>query len=140
MFSISYASMEDIQYLCSHNGEPLSEDECKSKIRDKRCYILYYSGKSIGVMRYNLFWDFIPFLTLIYVDEMYRKKGFGVAALTHWEDEMRSLGHNFVMLSTRVDIDSQHFYRKLGYVDMGSIVMDNTPFKQALEIFLGKNL
>ena len=60
--------------------------------------------------------------------------------MTYWEDEMRSLGHIFVMLSTRIDITSQHFYRKLGYADMGCLVMDNTPYKQPLEVFLGKTL
>jgi len=91
-------------------------------------------------MRYNFFWDFIPFLTLIYLDEPYRKKGFGAKALKHWEDEMHDLGHKLVMLSTRIDIESHHFYRKFGYYDMGSIAMDSTPYKQALEIFMGKNL
>lgn len=28
-------------------------------------------------MRYNLFWDLIPFLTLINIDETYQKQGIG---------------------------------------------------------------
>ena len=140
MFKITYATTDDIKYLCSFKTEPLSEAECLSKINDKKCYILHFDNKVIGLMRYNFFWDFIPFLTLIYLEEQYRGKGFGAKALKHWEDEMRASGHKLVMLSTRIDIESHHFYRKLSYYDMGSIAMDRTPYKQALEIFMGKNL
>jgi len=45
-----------------------------------------------------------------------------------------------IMVSTQVDEDDQHFYRKLGYKDMGSIVMDIPPYVQPLEMFLGKAL
>jgi len=140
MLSITYATENDIPYLCSFEAEPLSEAECASKINDKKCYIIRYGDKVIGLMRYNMFWDCIPFLTQIYLDESYRKQGFGAISLKHWEDEMRVLGHKLVMLSTRIDIESHHFYRKFGYYDMGSIAMDRTPYKQALEIFMGKNL
>ena len=140
MLKITYATTDDIKYLCSSINDPLTVDECISKIRDKKCYILHLDSQPIGLMRYNLFWDFIPFLTMIYLDEPYRKKGFGAKALKFWEDEMRSLGHPFVMLSTRIDESAQGFYRKFGYIDMGSLVMENTPYKQPLEVFLGKNL
>ena len=53
MFSITYATMQDKQYMCSIGGH-LSESECDPKIRDKRCYILRDDEKIIGIMRYNL--------------------------------------------------------------------------------------
>jgi len=60
--------------------------------------------------------------------------------MTHWEDEMRALGYKMIMVSTQVDEDGQHFYRKLGYKDMGAIVMDIPPYAQPLEMFMGKGL
>jgi len=45
-----------------------------------------------------------------------------------------------VMTSTRVDEQAQHFYRKLGYMERGSLCLDNTPFAQPQEIFLLKVL
>lgn len=139
MFSISYATMEDKAYVLSY-GNAMPPSEFDIKIRDKRCYILRYGNKIIGLMRFNLFCDFIPFLTLIYIDEAYRKKGFGAKAMSHWEDEMRNMGFKMIMTSTQVDEEAQHFYRKLGYKDMGSIVMDIPPYEQPLEMFLGKAL
>lgn len=138
MFSISHATIEDKQYVCAR--ESLAESEFELKIRDKRCYILHEDEKHIGVMRYNLMFDFIPFLTHMHIEKPYQRKGLGRKAMLHWEDEMRSLGYKMVMVSTQVDEEGQHFYRKLGYKDMGSIVMDIPPYEQPLEMFLGKAL
>ena len=138
MFSITYASIEDRPYVC--DGNNLSESEFELKVRDKRCYILRHDDEVIGVMVFNLIFDFIPFLTLMYLEEPYRNKGFGTKAMAHWEEEMCSLGYKMIMISTQVDENAQHFYRKLGYKDMGSIVMDIAPYQQPLEMFMGKAL
>ena len=143
MFSISYATMQDAKYVRSIGHwppSPLAEMEVEIKIRDKRCYILRDDESVAGILRFNMIFEFIPFLTLIWCDEPYRNKGFGAKAMAHWENEMRSLGYKMIMVSTQVDEDAQHFYRKLGYKDMGAIVMDIPPYEQPLEMFLGKAL
>jgi len=89
-------------------------------------------------MRYNLFWDNTPFLTLIYLEKSYRYRGFGRQAILFWESEMRNLGYKMVMTSTQVDEQAQHFYRKLGYLERGSLFLDNTPFEQSQEMFMLK--
>jgi len=139
MFSITYATIVDKHIFCNEH-ENLREKEFESKLRDNRCYVLRYEAKPIGTMRYNLLFDFIPFLTHMAIDRPYRRRGFGTKAMAHWEDEMRSLGYKMIMVSTQVDEDGQHFYRKLGYKDMGAIVMDIPPYEQPLEMFLGKAL
>jgi len=138
MFSITYATIQDKQYVCP--SENLSESEFELKVRDKRCYILRYDERPIGVMVFNLIFDFIPFLTLMYLESSYQRKGFGTKAMSYWEDEMRSLGYKMIMVSTQVDEDAQHFYRKLWYKDMGTIVIDIPPYEQPLEMFMGKAL
>ena len=140
MLSISYAALEDKQHVCSYAH--FSESEFELKVRDKRCYMLHFNKDIVGTMVFNLIFDFIPFLTMFYIDEPYRRKGFGRAAMAHWEDEMRSLGYKAIMISTQADENGQHFYRKLGYKDMGSIVIGGIlPYnQQAIEIFMGKSL
>ena len=118
----------------------LSESEFALKVRDKRGYIISSGDTPIGVMRYNLFWDNIPFLTLIELAESTHRKGFGTQAMLYWETEMRTLGYKVVMTSTRVDEQAQHFYRKLGYRDSGSILLTGTPLEQPLEMFMLKVL
>jgi RimJ/RimL family protein N-acetyltransferase len=144
---ITEAAMCEIRYVTEADREfwftldtELSEGEFALKIRDKRGYIICDDNKTIGIMRYNLLYDTIPFLTLIYIAKYAQNKGFGRQAVSFWETEMHSLGHKMVMTSTQVDEKAQHFYRKLGYVDKGALFLDNTPFEQAQELFLLKVL
>ena len=139
MFSITYATIEDKPYFCNE-WENLPEGEYESKIRDKRCYVVRFENKPIGYMRYNLIFDFIPFLTCFFIDDLHQGKGFGKEAMLYWESEMRSLSYKMIMVSTQVNEDGQNFYRKLGYKDMGAIVMDIPPYEQPLEMFMGKAL
>ena len=118
----------------------MRESEFKLKVRDKRGYVIGDGNISIGIMRYNLFWYNIPFLTLIYIDEAYQGKGFGKQAMLYWESEMRELGYKMLMTSTQVDEQAQHFYRKLGYNESGCLILDNTPFEQPLEMLMTKTL
>jgi ribosomal protein S18 acetylase RimI-like enzyme len=139
MFNIRYAAESDKPFWFTLDEE-LSESEFDLKVRDKCAYIIYDDEKSIGIMRYNLCWDVIPFLTLIYINESFREKGFGKQAMLHWENEMRKLGYKMVMTSTQVNESAQHFYRKLGYKEKGSITFDGTPHEQPMEMFLVKIL
>jgi ribosomal protein S18 acetylase RimI-like enzyme len=141
LFSMTYATTEDKPHFCNE-WEDMPESEYNSKVRDKRCYVLRYEDKPIGYMRYNLIFDFIPFITCFVIDNSCQKKGFGTETMSRWEDEMRSLGYKMVMISTEVGEDAQHFYRKLGYKDMGSIVLGGIlPYEQnTLEMFMGKAL
>ena len=143
MFSITHATPQDAEYILEIGHwppSPLAEQEVEMKIRDKRCYILRDGEEVIGIMRFIMMFEFVPLLTLMWLERPYRSKGFGAKAMTFWENEMRSLGYKMIMVSTQVDEDGQHFYRKMGYRDMGSIVMDIPPYEQPLEIFLGKAL
>lgn len=139
MFGIRYAVQDDQAFWFTLD-EHMSEDEFHLKLRDKRGYIICDERQPIGVMRYNLFWDNIPFLTLIHFDEGYQRKGFGSKAILSWEKEMRVLGYKMVMTSTQVDEQAQYFYRKLGYIEKGSLSFDHTPLEQPLEMFMMKNL
>ena len=139
MFTIRHVSENDELFWFTLDRN-LSKSELKLKIRDKRGYVICCGEKPVGVLRYNLFHDIIPFLTFIYLTEAYRGKGYGKQAMNHWENEMRELGYGMVMTSTQVDEEAQHFYRKLGYMDRGGIFLDNTPYEQPQEMFMIKTL
>ncbi len=139
MFVIRYVLETDKQFWFSLDAQ-LSESEYELKIRDKRDYVIFDDEKPIGIMRYNLMYDTIPFLTLIILRDTLRKRGFGRQAMMYWENEMRKQGYSMVMTSTQVNEEAQHFYRKLGYIDRGSIFLDNTPLAQPQEMFMIKVL
>ncbi len=139
MFQITYAKESDWHdYL--RLDRHLSEEQFERKIRGRECCIIRCDGAVVGVMRYQFLFDSIPFLTLLFLEESYRGRGFGSRAMQFWEEEMRGLGHGMVMTSTRVDERAQHFYRARGYLDRGGIYFDHTPFEQPQELFLIKVL
>ena len=137
MFGIRYVSEHDKTFWFTLDRH-LSENEFEFKIRDKRGYVISDDDKPIGIMRYNLLWDITPFLTLIHLEEPYQGKGFGKQAMLYWENEMRGFGYKMVMTSTQVDEEAQHFYRKLGFIEKGSLFLDGTPFEQPQEMFMLK--
>ena len=137
MFEIRYVTESDRPYWFSLDRH-LRESEFVLKVRDRRGYIISVGGNPAGIMRYNLFWDNTPFLTLIFIEESCQGKGFGRRAMLYWENEMRDLGYKMIMTSTQADEQAQHFYRKLGYVDRGCLVLDSTPFEQPQEILMVK--
>ena len=73
----------------------------------------------VGVLRYSLFWQTIPFLDLLYIDALYRNKGFGTEMMRRWEEAMARMGYKYVMTSTQGDEDAWRFYEKLGYQRVG---------------------
>ena len=66
-------------------------------------------GGIVGILRYQLFWETIPFLTLLLLKEAHRRQGFGRAAMALWESELVRAGHRMVLVSTRADESAQHF-------------------------------
>jgi len=139
VFEIRYASEEDKPFWLTLDND-ICAHEFNLKVRDKRGYLISEDSKPIGIMRYNLLWDNTPFLTLIYMIESHHGRGHGRRAMLFWENEMKTFGYKMVMTSTRVDEEAQHFYRKLGYVDRGSIFLDGTSFAQPQEMFMLKML
>ena len=139
VFALRYATEADLVFwrmLDKH----ISENELLLKVRENRAYVIFKENHPVGVMRYNLFWDSVPFLTLIYIDEAQRGEGVGRESVLFWEQEMRELGFEMVMTSTQADEQAQHFYRKLGYIDKGSLCLDGTPFEKSMEILMLKVL
>ncbi|WP_248930972.1 GNAT family N-acetyltransferase [Paenibacillus hamazuiensis] len=107
------------------------------KIREKEIYIIRNEeDMNIGWMRYGYFWDNVPFMNMIWVDEPYRGKGIGKQVVLYWEGEMQKKGLTLVMTSTLANEKAQHFYRKLGYQDAGCLLIEKEP----LEIILTKKL
>ena len=126
MFMIRYATQEDKIFWFTLDYH-IQEAIYQAKIRDKQGYIILDDNKPIGVLRYCLFWDNTPFVNLIELQEAYHNKGFGTHAMKHWENEMQGLGYKLVMTSTQSNEQAQHFYRKLGYVDSGCLLLCKEP-------------
>ena len=104
---------------CILNGQVyvLKDDSIKNGGQNHRV-----KNPVVGVLRYSLFWQTIPFLDLLYIDETYRKRGFGTQMMREWESHMAMQGYKYIMTSTQADEDAWRFYEKLGYHKVGGFI------------------
>lgn len=139
MLEIKEATKEDKEYWFTLDKH-LAVNEFYRILDAKRAYVIWKDGKQVGIWRWNLFWDSVPFITMIYFEEEYRKKGIGRQVMKYWENQMKEQGYKAVMTSTQVDEMAQHFYRKMGYKDCGCLVLDIPELEQPMEMFFIKEI
>lgn len=106
-------------------------------IRRRQVVVLEDNGKILGVLRWNLFWQSLPFLDLIFLDDALRGQGWGTEMMALWEINMAEQGFRHVLLSTQEDETSKFFYEKLGYTLCGDFL---PPDQDARELMYRKEL
>ena len=139
MIEVKKVKLEDKENWFALDSH-ISEEEFAHKVSSQTGYVIWKDSVPAGVFRYNMFWDKIPFVTLIYLREEQRANGIGKEVMLFWENEMKAKGYNVVMTSTQVDESAQHFYRKIGYKDCGCLVLDIPELEQPMEMFLLKRI
>jgi len=102
--------------------EHIPADRLNFCIKNGFEYVIIVNDRIRGVMRYNLFWQAIPFLDLIYLESDIRNKGIGTVCMQFWEAEMKRKGYAYVMISTQEDETAKYFYEKIGYTRIGSFL------------------
>lgn len=132
---IRFAEKKDLNALAALD-EHVSPDELKRIIECRRVLIAESNETIVGWLRFGLFWDNLPFMNMLYVIDKERGKGCGTALCDFWENEMRGCCFDLVLTSTLSNEQAQHFYRKRGYKDCGSLILPQEP----LEIILMKEL
>ena len=125
--------IEQIQRYDCH----ISSERLEACIRSQMVYVLLDGNVIVGVLRYSLFWQAIPFLDLVYIHQDYRERGCGRQMMSCWETEMQKAGFRYVMLSTQEDETAKHFYEKLGYRRIGAF---SPPEQEAQELIYLKEM
>jgi ribosomal protein S18 acetylase RimI-like enzyme len=133
---IKYAEFETAYDYLSENDKHISSNVLKRKIQQKEIIIISDNAQILGWLRFGYFWDLIPIMNMISLEDEYRGKGLGSQLVSYWEAEMSKQGYKSVMTTTLSDEQAQHFYRKLGYKDVGALLLPD----EALEIIFIKTL
>lgn len=117
---IRQALIEEIEMIKKYDFH-ITEENLKKCLENELEYVLENDNvEIIGIFRFSLFWQSIPFLDLIYIDEKYRYKGNGTKMMLFWEEKMKLLGYKYVMTSTQADETAFTFYERLGYEKTGA--------------------
>ncbi len=133
MIHITHSTLSHLEGLTALDGH-LDQAQMERKISAGEVIHAEHGSTILGILRYSLFWDELPFMNLIRVAEQHQRQGVGRSLVATWEQSMAKLGHRCVLTSTQADEQAQHFYRCLGYTDIGGFVMPSEP----LEIILHK--
>ena len=139
MIEVRYVEISDKEFWYQLDRH-LPEKEFENKVKEKRGYVLLENGVLVGLLRYNLFWDSIPFCTMLFIDKKVQGLGYGTMLMKYWEEDMKKQGYGILLVSTQVDETAQHFYRKLGYKDCGGLIIDSPRYVKPMEMFLMKEL
>lgn len=133
--SVAFAVPEDLDYLVEKDH--IGRDKIGEKISRCEFIVAHQDDRRVGFLRYNYFWDDVPFMNLLWVQEDFRSQGFGTRLISFWEKEMRKIGYDSALTSTlSTNERAQHLYRRLGYEDNGCLLMPGDP----LELLLLKSL
>ena len=132
---IRAAELKDIDLIKQYDKH-IAKVEIENVIMSGRVVIGEEDNEFIGWLRYNYFWDNIPFMNMLYILEKYRSKGYGKKLVEYWETEMKRLGFHIVITSTQSNEYAQHFYGKLGYKVVGGFSIEKEPY----ELILSKEI
>ena len=119
----------------SQSDPHLTVEQFRSKVASRKAFLFYEDKRLVGIFRYNMFWDHVPFVTLIFLVEDERGKGYGREVMEWWETMMRSRGYELLMVSAPASETAQHFFRELGYTDCGCLLVEG-----GLELFMSRKI
>jgi ribosomal protein S18 acetylase RimI-like enzyme len=68
-------------------------------------------------------------MNILYLLEDYRNKGIGKELVNYWEIDMKNKGYKNVLTSTQSNENAQHFYRKIGYTEIGGMKYLDEPYE-----------
>ena len=132
---VIYAAQSDLPEILAIDKH-ISGHMLTKAIIDGRVLMFKSADIVMGIARWNYFWDSIPFLNMLFVPDGYTHHGVGSELLKFWENEMKKQGHTRVFTSTMAQERGQHFFRKLGYRDIGNLYDEGA----GLELILEKKL
>lgn len=125
------ATDADLPFLTRHDRH-VAPAVLREVVAQGRVLVVDDGEGPAGLLRWNLFWDELPFMNLLFVVGDRRGRGLGTALVRAWESAAEQAGHPAVLTSTQADEQAQHFYRRLGYRDCGALLFPGEPTELVL--------
>jgi hypothetical protein len=101
----------------------VSEPMLRAKLTNGEVLVARKGATLLGSLRFGFFWDRIPFMDMLSVEEPCRCPGTGKGLVDPWETRLAQQGHACGRTSTLAEETAQHFCRKLGYRDAGALLL-----------------
>ena len=103
-------------------------------------YLVARSGtEAAGFLRSSMLWGVVPFMDLIYVEPLCRRRGVGSALFQGWQRAMRNRGATMLMTSSMSDEpDPLVWHQRNGFERCGELTFGG--FQLTPEAFFVKSL
>ena len=86
-------------------------------------------GQITGILRFSWFWDYLPFINYLWVEEGFRHEKRASRMIQKLEEITEGKNYQTILTSTQADETAQNFYRKIGFEDAGGFTMHGHPFE-----------
>jgi GNAT superfamily N-acetyltransferase len=124
---VRFANPSDIPKLQRLDHWP-KEHIWQHKIAGNEVIVLELASEVSGLIRYELLWTTVPFMSLIVIEEPHRGKGYSKLMLEFLKDHLRAQGSVALLSSSQTDEPGpQHWHRHMGFKTNGIIenIMDD---------------
>lgn len=125
----------DFAFISGFSSD-LQDDRLRAQIRDGRLRIIESTEGPVGFIKFYVLWEVLPFIEVIIIRDDCRGRGIGKAAVRDWEQEMCARSFRRAIISTQADETAQHFWRRIGYHDCGSLTLPGRP----AELFMYRDI
>ena len=115
--------LKEKDYESVHELLPrINKTQFLNKVNGRYGYLIFDEKEEmVGILLFTILWEKLPFIEHLIIKNDMQNKGYGTKALKEFEDLMRKENYKMVLLSTQVDEKAQFLYRRLGYIDNGSL-------------------
>ena len=97
-------------------------DTLRRTLAEKDVVIAEQDGRRVGYLRLERLWSRLPFIALITVDAVCRRRGVGRAMLAFLEDRLARDGHAVIYSSSQSnEPEPQRWHRHMGFSGCGRI-------------------
>ncbi|MEZ5277401.1 MAG: GNAT family N-acetyltransferase [Opitutaceae bacterium] len=101
----------------------------RTKIGRNEVIVCDESGHITGVLRFQWFWDYLPFINYIWVEEGFRDEHRASRMIEKLEATTEGRNYKRIMASTQSNETAQNFFRKVGFQYAGGFAMSDQPFE-----------
>lgn len=135
---IRIAELADLSEL-SVMDHLLDSERVQEKIRRREILVCHEGERVIAFLRYSWFWDLLPFINLIWVEEEFRRERLGSLLIEKLAEETQEKNYKMILTSTQSNEDAQNFYRRIGFVDSGGLTIKGEPLELLMINYLPKD-
>lgn len=119
--NIRFASEADIAELKKLDSWT-KDSMWQRKIFGHEVIVLEINLQIAGLIRYDVLWSTVPFLSLIYIEEPYRGKSYSIKMLEFLKQALRDEGYVALLSSSQTDEpEAQSWHHHMGFKYNGII-------------------